>query len=199
MQGKKTMTKKTSPATEQKNKSKKTMNNSHGNTCSKEDRPLAFYKNAVDEIDFSDLESAIEKIDNLISESPKNSYLYAQRGGVNFHRKKYFSAINDLTKALIYGGNKIRVNVLMHRAMAKEMRGDVLGALGDYLVLRKICPNEEVLVNAALISDYLGRTDWAETYYREALQINPQNQMAIYGLQLHTDPDHESDTKNQKN
>ena len=58
MQGKKIMTKKISPATEQKNKSKKTMNNSHGNTCSKEDRPLAFYKNAVDEIDFSDLESA---------------------------------------------------------------------------------------------------------------------------------------------
>ena len=83
----------------------------------------------------------------------------------------------------------------MHRAMAKEMRGDVLGALGDYLVLRKICPNEEVLINAALISDYLKRPDWAEVYYREALQINPQNQIAIYGLQLHTDPDLERDTK----
>lgn len=131
-----------------------------------------------------DLDHALRDFDQATTISPHNAAAFFNRGYVNFLKKKYDLAVLDYGTA-IYFEPEMGV-AYNNRCLALAVADHTLvNALADCDRALKLMPsNADVRETRGFVYLKLGDPGIAKTEYEEALRLDPNRPLALYGLGL---------------
>ncbi|HKP85887.1 MAG TPA: tetratricopeptide repeat protein [Blastocatellia bacterium] len=157
-------------------------NSSANSAASPNYLPLAYeaVEKAVDKLNKSDFEGAIEDYKFAIRIDPDNASeykkrlaeVYAVRGQARYHQGNYEGALADLSIAIEISPN----NALFYnnRGVMRGLKGEYEKAIADYTKAIEIDPRSpEAYKNRAMAYDYKGQKEKAKQDYDMAKQIDP--------------------------
>ena len=126
-------------------------------------------------------DKAIDLYNQLIEGGHGSAKVVALRGYSRFRKGDYEGAIKDFSEAL--STKPSASTTWFFRARAKEHIGDLDGALFDYNESAKLDPTRaDVFMNSGLIEKYRGHFEQARTYFKRAVEVDPQCTVALNSL-----------------
>lgn len=128
-----------------------------------------------------DLTAAKAAIEEAISLDPYDAHYYFLRGNIAYAQKKWDFALINANKALEIDAESVNAINLRSMALTKLNRKDEASATADF-ALHKEPENPYAHANKGWTEIERGNHKSAQQHFREALRLDPMNEVARSGL-----------------